>query len=282
MLKKFLKHFCIVLLSIIVVLSVVTVSVQLIYYREKDNISVQTLGFIDEDDPVFLTSHRGVTAVAPENTLPGYKQAVEDGYYSAECDIRLTKDNVWVLSHDDTTFLHFWGIKNISEYEYDKLAKKTYKNGVNFYKYENLRIPTLDEYLDTFVGSDTRPQIEIKSESTEHLGEVLLALKERELDKDAIIISFNYELLDEIRKSDKNIELWYLSKVIDDDIISDCKLLGENSKLAVKLSDISDEDITGAINSGVKLAAWTVNREDDLKRAYNLGIRYITTDVFCN
>lgn len=282
MLKQFLKHLFLVLLSILVLLSAVTLSVQLIYYREKDNISVQTLGFIDENDPVFLTSHRGVTAVAPENTLPGYKKAVEDEYYSAECDIRLTKDKVWVLSHDDTTFLHFWGIKNISEYQYDKLAKITYKNGVNFYKYEKLRIPTLDEYLDIFVGTDTRPQIEIKSESTECLGEVLLALKKRKLDKKAIIISFNYELLDEIRKADKNIELWYLSKTIDDNVISNYKLLGGDSKLAVKLSEISDENITAAINSGVNLAAWTVNNEEDLKRAYNLGIRYITTDVFCN
>ncbi len=282
MVKKVLKHVFIVLISILLVLSAVTLCVQLIYYREKENISVQTLDFIDKNDPVYLTSHRGVTAVAPENTLPGYIKAVEDGYYSAECDIRLTKDNVWVLSHDDTTFLHFWGIKNISQIEYEKLSKKTYKNGVNFYKYENLRIPTLDEYLDTFIGSTTRPQIEIKSECTEYLNEVLLALRERGLDKSAIIISFNYELLDEIRKSDKDIELWYLSEVIDDNVISDYKLLGENSKLAVKLSEISDDDISSAVKSGVNLAAWTVNKVEDLERAYTLGIRYITTDVFCN
>ena len=69
-------------------------------YPEKDLISVTENGVSNEEDPIFFTAHRGVTAVAPENSIPSYEAAVENGYYSAECDIRLTSDNQWVLIHN--------------------------------------------------------------------------------------------------------------------------------------------------------------------------------------
>lgn len=282
MVKKLFKHIIIVILSLILFLASVTAIVQFVYYREKTNTSVSELDFISAGDSVFLTAHRGVTSAAPENTIPAFVKADEMNYYAAECDIMLTKDNVWVLSHDDTTFLHFWGSKSIANTNYAELAKMTYKNGVNFWKFGNLRIPTLDEYLDVFIDSNTRPQIEIKSKSTENLEMILTALEERKLKDKAMIISFNIEQLLEIRKLDSEIEVWYLCEEITDDVLDNLKKLGTNVKLGIKASANSDEVIKNTINQEINLAAWTINSEKDLKRVYELGIRYITTDTFCN
>lgn len=282
MLKNILKHLLRIVVGILIFVILTTVCVQLFYYREKENDSVKNLSFISEDDPLFLTAHRGVTAFAPENSLPAFEKADDMDYYAAECDVILTKDNKWVITHDDTMFLHFWSFKKVSESNYSELKKIGYKNGVNFTKHDNMYLPTLDEYLDILKDSDTKAQIEIKTETTDRLEEILHKLEERNMKENSMIISFNIEQLRFLRNFDKEIELWYLTEEINENVISDFQDIGGNATLAIKGSEISDENIKNTIAKGITLAAWTINDTEQLERLYNLGIRYITTDKFCN
>ncbi len=281
MLKKVMKHIIRIFASIVAALILVTLVVQVFYYREKENTSATDFSFISEEDPIYFTAHRGVTSFAPENSLPAFEKATEMNYYAAECDIMLTKDNQWVLTHDDTMFLHFWSFKKVSESTYDELSEISYKNGVNFYKFKNMSIPTLDEYLDIFINSETKPQIEIKSGDNSCLDDILEKLENKNIKDKAIIISFNFNQLKYIREIDKNVELWYLTNEINETKIEECKSLGDNTKLAIKGAEVTDESILQAQNDGLTLCAWTINDADELERLYSLGIRYITTDKFC-
>lgn len=47
-----------------------------------------------------LQGHRGARAIAPENTLEGFAQALSYGVTTLELDIAITKDGVLVISHD--------------------------------------------------------------------------------------------------------------------------------------------------------------------------------------
>ncbi len=47
-----------------------------------------------------LQGHRGARGLAPENTLPGFEQALAIGVTTLETDVALTRDGVLVLSHD--------------------------------------------------------------------------------------------------------------------------------------------------------------------------------------
>ena len=143
-------------------------------------------------------------------------------------------------------------------------------------------LPTLDEYLDILKDSDTKAQIEIKTETTDRLEEILHKLEERNMKENSMIISFNIEQLRFLRNFDKEIELWYLTEEINENVISDFQDIGGNATLAIKGSEISDENIKNTIAKGITLAAWTINDTEQLERLYNLGIRYITTDKFCN
>ncbi|MBM3521343.1 MAG: glycerophosphodiester phosphodiesterase [Alphaproteobacteria bacterium] len=51
--------------------------------------------------PVII-GHRGAKSNAPENTLAGLRRAHEEGAPWVEFDVKLTKDNVPVLIHDET------------------------------------------------------------------------------------------------------------------------------------------------------------------------------------
>ena len=250
------------------------------FNKPFDLISLSESAVIDTSD-VYLTAHRGVTAVAPENTLPAYEKAVELGYYSAECDIRLTKDNVWVLSHNDDINRRMWQVGKISETDYDELVTYSYKNGSNFWQ-EGLKMPTLDEFLDVFVGSSTRPQIEIKTKNYDMLDTVIDAVRAKGLEKSAIIISFDLEQLKIFRSLDKDIELWYLVEGITQECIDEAKSVGGNVWLSANFAANDLTSMTLAAESGVGVSFWTVNSLEDAEMLYNLGVRYIETDILCN
>jgi glycerophosphoryl diester phosphodiesterase len=50
----------------------------------------------------WLIAHRGASAYAPENTIPAFRLAAEQGATFVEFDLRLTKDRRIVCLHDDT------------------------------------------------------------------------------------------------------------------------------------------------------------------------------------
>ena len=134
-----------------------------VFNQPKELISLSENGIGTKEDPVYLTAHRGVWAEAPENSLPAFEESVKHGYYTAECDIHLTKDNEWVVIHNDSVDARFCQFGEVKDYTLEEIKTFSYKSGANFWKYENLRIPTLDQYLDVFVGTNTRPQIVIKA-----------------------------------------------------------------------------------------------------------------------
>ncbi len=47
-----------------------------------------------------LQGHRGARGLAPENSIPGWKKALEIGVDTIECDLAVTKDDVLVVHHD--------------------------------------------------------------------------------------------------------------------------------------------------------------------------------------
>src|SRR5438552_3571518 len=47
-----------------------------------------------------IEGHRGARWARPENTLPAFQYAVENGVTTLELDMHVTKDNVIVVTHD--------------------------------------------------------------------------------------------------------------------------------------------------------------------------------------
>lgn len=258
------------------------VHVAKIFNMPKDLISLSENGVGTADDPIYLTAHRGVWAVAPQNSLPSYEAAVENGYYTAECDIHLTKDNEWVLIHNSNIDSQFCQFGEVSDYTLEELKTFTYKSGANFWEYEDLRIATLDEYLDVFVGTQTRPQIEIKSDTYDMLYTVVDAVEEKGLVEEAIVISFDLEQLKKIHELNSKIELWYLIDEITPENIAAAKAVSENMWLSPDFEANDKESIQLAVDAKIGVSFWTVNTVEEAKMLYDMGIRYIETDILCN
>ena len=280
MIAFFNKLIALLIIPLVMNTSSPVLSVMKLVFAEKELISLYENGVGSEEDPVYLTAHRGVTAVAPENTIPAYVKAVEEGYYAAECDILLTKDDVWVLNHNDTTDKMFFEMGNVADYTLEELKGFTYRQGVNFWQ-EGLEIATLDEYLDVFVGAETRPQIEIKADGYDMLYTVVEAVEAKGLTEQAIIISFDFGQLETIHAINPDIELWYLIDEITEEEISRAQALSDKVWLSPDFKDNDQASIQLAIDAGINVSFWTVNTVEDAKMLYDMGVRYIETDILC-
>lgn len=108
-----------------------------------------------------LIGHRGVASLAPENTLAGFKLAKRLGLNWIEFDIQLTKDQQWVVFHDDYITRTTNGQGAIYEHTFDDL--KSLDTGSWFHaSFKEEKIPTLIEVIPLLLGTGLIPNIEIK------------------------------------------------------------------------------------------------------------------------
>ena len=274
--KKKIKLIAITLFVILIISCGVYVADLFLGYKPPEIKKLSDSGISNITD-VKLTAHRGFSGIAPENTLIAFEKAAEYGFYSAECDVHLTKDGIWVIYHDDNIFRLTNGYKNIAESTYDELQEYVIDNGVNVVDYPNQKIPTLEEYLVVCKDTGIVPQIEIKSGSEEKLKEILDLLVKYDLKENAMIISFDEAMISKVRKLDSEIELWYLVEEITDEAIEKC--VENNYALAFNHKKNDEEKIKKAGKENIKLCSWTVDDLSELERLYNLGVKCITTNT---
>ncbi|WP_345954290.1 glycerophosphodiester phosphodiesterase family protein [Mucilaginibacter sp. PAMB04168] len=93
-----------------------------------------------------LCAHRGGFESTPENTVPGFKEAIKYGAQMIEFDIQFTKDSVLVIMHDgtvDRTTNGSGAVANMTLSEIRKLDAGSKKSS----KFAGAKVPTLDETL---------------------------------------------------------------------------------------------------------------------------------------
>ncbi len=229
---------------------------------------------------VNLIAHRGFSAIAPENSTAAFIKAGEEGFFAAECDIQLTKDNIWVVNHDDDINRMTNGKGDVSQLTYDEIKSYKINSGYNSFKYPDQKIITLDEYLAVCDEYEIIPQIEIKKGNNKSLDLILTALDKYDgMREKAIIISFDEEILEFIKGMDNGIELWYLTHEITDDALKLCK--DNNFALAFngnKYIKNPNGGVEKAQQLDIKLACWTIDKVDTYKKLYDLGVRNFTTN----
>ena len=247
-------------------------------YAPREVISLSENIKETKNKPLYVTAHRGGNTDAPENSLSAFKSSIEKGYYASECDIQLTADKRWVLTHDDKVRKHFWGVGKISKMTFENVRKLTYKLDTNYWNFRKERIPSLEEYLDLFIDTKTRPEIEIKTNNNEELKAIVEMIESRKLTKKAIIISFNYEQLEYINKINSNIETWYLVGEITSENVKLAKKLPSCTTISARGASNTKKSIALATKAGLKVAVWTINTVEEAKMYYDMGATHIVSD----
>ena len=266
----------IIVLSIVAFLLIATVLGGVIalnqYCKTKDYTVIST------SDNVTLVAHRGMRSVAPENTTASFTEAGKHGYWGAECDVYRTKDGVWIISHDSHTYRMMDKSAFIEKKTYEELMDMNVDNGVNIDKYEDLKICSLEEYLDICKKYNMTPVIELKGKNnTEYYSEIVELANQFKVNP--VYISFHIENLQTMRRLTQ-CKMYYLVQKISEDDIQDAKSI-ENCGIDFngnKNKNFKSDIIKKCQDAGLELGAWTINEEDALQKLEQYGITLITTD----
>ncbi|MCR4577960.1 MAG: glycerophosphodiester phosphodiesterase [Clostridiales bacterium] len=226
-----------------------------------------------------VQAHRGFSAIAPENTLPAFKKAVEIGADGIECDIHLTKDGRFVVCHDGTIDRTSNGSGEISAMTLEELKKFDF--GVRFSEeFKGTRIPTLEEMLEVVKPLEII-NIEIKrSEHPMGLDAALdlfydILVKTNVL-KQVIVSSFDKLALKRLKQLHGDVYTCLLYSHMSRSAACAHKLGCDAIHPAFEF--LSKATINSAHKRGMKVNCWTPNGEDEIGYMVKQGCDGIITN----
>lgn len=221
-----------------------------------------------------IIGHRGIPSIAPENTLLGFKTAVDIGCSAIELDVRKCADvNHLAVIHDATVERTTDGKGIVSKMNFDSLQKLDAGSGES--------IPDLIEVLD-FLNNNTQLFIEIK---TPIISNDVARLISQQVNRkkwsyeNLVVISFHIDALEAIRKVDDNIHIGITVDKNNEtkNIIHLIANLQPNY-INVQIDIISTSLVDYAHSEGVKINVWTVNNSDDIAKSIKFDVDGIMTD----
>ena len=152
-----------------------------------------------------IIAHQGSSLELPPNTVEAFELALNQGADIIELDIWLTKDEAWVVVHDEN-LLKITGInKNVGEL--NLLEINSLDAGYGFYKNNTERtsliakqhkIPSLEKIFKTF--SDERINVEIKDSNLSGLVSLIDLINEYKMSDNILIVSSHYSVIKKFRK----------------------------------------------------------------------------------
>lgn len=129
---------------------------QITSQQEQQNIAQNfslhhLLSYSDTDSYPLISAHRGGPAQGyPENALETFQYTSQIQPLLIECDIRMSKDSVLVLMHDETIDRTTNGTGKVSDMTYEELSQYNLKDNTG--RPTGFKIPTLQETLVWGIG----------------------------------------------------------------------------------------------------------------------------------
>ena len=118
------------------------------------------------DGKVILAAHRGDRKNCPENTMPAFYSALENGADMIETDIHLTADGELIIMHDRST-LRTGGFDSFT----NEMSLEQIKNldaGAWFSdKFKGTKVPTVKEFIELIKNEKIMVNWELKDYPTE-------------------------------------------------------------------------------------------------------------------
>ncbi|NGM88342.1 glycerophosphodiester phosphodiesterase [Parapusillimonas sp. SGNA-6] len=108
-----------------------------------------------------LIAHRGAGRYAPENTLAAIRLGSQHGFAMVEYDVKLSRDDVAILLHDDTVDRTSNGIGPAAQMTFNELAALDF-GAWHSRDYAGEPIPTLNAIAAFTLANAVRSNIEIK------------------------------------------------------------------------------------------------------------------------
>lgn len=233
-----------------------------------------------------IYGHRGSRTRLPENTMPSFKLALEEGADGLEIDIRTTKDGEIVICHDKD-LKRVGGVDGftVSEHTYEELSKISVHCPEIFgdrYK-DQIFLPRLEELLEYLTTNDALLNIEIKHQPDREYGYIekntIDLVKKYGLEDRVFYSSFDYYILVKLKELDPTAKTALLFGTGLYNAGEYAKGLGCFAIHPGMVGALQYNDMQKALALGMDCNVWTINNTDNAKQLVELGATGIITDI---
>jgi glycerophosphoryl diester phosphodiesterase len=213
-----------------------------------------------------IIGHRGARGLAPENTLASLEKALEHHVDEIEFDVRVTKDNMPILHHDEDVSDPTGRKLRISTHSYKELTA------------HKSNLATLEEVFESLKPS-TPLLIEIKPD--EPLEPIISVLKQY-LDKKwplgkVAFCSFSFSALQEIKRAFPEASLVVNERWSGVRASARARKLG-TKRITMRAEWLWSGFIRQVAKNGYQLSAYTVNDPAKAKKWQRYGLYGVVTD----
>ena len=238
-----------------------------------------------------IVGHRG-SQWGVENTRAAFINGIEAGAWGLECDIRVTADGTFVISHDDS-YKRLGGpetkIANMTTQDVLSTRLTSKRHGITY-----AATPcTLGEFLDICKEHDVVPVVEIKVCTSIHsntkaenepvfdgIPALINLIDQKGLTDKVVIISFMPGVVEFIHRHYPDVTVQVLAGDQDGTImewVEWCKQY--KMDLDVVHTIVTKEAVDAMHEAGLKVNVWTVDKVEDFNRVKDMGVDFITTNA---
>ncbi len=242
-----------------------------------------------------IIGHRGAAAVAPENTLASFKLAIDAGANGVEFDVRLAKDGVPVIIHDETLQRTAHMQKRVVDLSAAELQQvnvgswfsRRQKALADQFAAET--IPTLQQLFDLLASTAALLYLEMKcvpSERTELVVACCRLLAQNSVRERVVVECFDLAAIKEV----KNIAPEIRTAALFEPKLSDAYSLLMIQRLVDRAKSAGADEVAlhyklagrrlieRAKIAGLKVVVWTVDDPVWIQRAETIGIDALITN----
>ena len=238
-----------------------------------------------------IVGHRG-SQWGVENTRAAFINGANAGAWGLECDIRVTGDGTFVVSHDDN-YKRLGGPETkIADMTTEAILSTRLTSKRHGVTYAGTPC-TLGEFLDICKEYNVVPVVEVKVCTTIHsntkaenepvfdgIPALINLIDQKGLSDRVVIISFMPGDVDFIHRHYPDITVQVLAGDEDGTImewVEWCKQY--KMDLDVVHTIVTKEAVDAMHAAGLKVNVWTVDRVEDFERVKAMGVDFITTNA---
>lgn len=216
-----------------------------------------------------IIGHRGAFDEAPENTLKGFKRAIDLDPDFIEFDVHETQDGELIVIHGDDILRRMGIERNISQMTLKELKKIKLEEGE--------RIPELKEVIELTKGK-VNLLCEIKTIGAS--GKVLNLLREESVVSSTIFQSFHVEVLLSLREANPNIKLGWIVPITEQYIpewdkrkeLIQSVIDSKFPYIVSRFKNVDVEFVKFAHKHGLQVFTYTINTKKTMRKMIDLGV----------
>lgn len=215
---------------------------------------------------IYVVGHRGAAGVEPENTIRGFRYALELGVDYTECDIHLTKDNHLVVIHDDSVDRTTNGTGTVRSLTFAEIRSLDAGKGE--------RVPTITEVLEV-VKDKAILLIELKGEGVEE--QAVQTVKKTQMDEQVVFTSFHLDRISKVKNIDSSLKVGAIFGQPPEDFCQRALDAGA-SGIGIHYKNLNRELVKEAHRHELDVRAWNPDTISEMKKMIELGVDGVSSN----